>query len=116
MLAFLLTYVSSGNPVKLPDEPNTDGDVEQDEDPVAGHEQHREDHQLQPELGNIPEIQATATFLGVEIVALEVREGDDEEHEYEDQRAGDEQEDGEQPDVAQHRNGDCINYLIESII
>ena len=108
--------MTPGNPVKLPDEPHTDGDVEQDEDPVAGEEKQREDHQLQPELGNIPEIQTTATFLGVEIVTLEVREGDDEEHEYEDQDAGDEQEDGEQPDVTQHRNGDCINYLLKSFI
>ena len=92
--------------MKLPDEPHTDGDVEQDEDPVAREEQQREDHQLQPELGNIPEVQTTATFLSVEIVALEVREGDDEEDEDEDQGSSDQQEDGEQPDVAQHRKRD----------
>ena len=85
---FLLTYVTPGDPVELPDEPDTDGDVEQDEHPVAGQQQQRQDHQLQPELGNIPEVQTTATFLSVEIVALEVREGDDEEDEDEDQGSG----------------------------
>lgn len=114
-MPFLLTYVSPGYPVELPDEPDTDGDVEQDQDPVAGHEQQRQDQQLQPELGNIPEIQTTTTFLGVEIVTLEVREGDDEEHEDEDQGAGDEQEDGEQPDVAQHWNGDNISTILSEM-
>ena len=111
----LLTYVSPGYPVELPDEPDTDGDVEQDQDPVAGHEQQREDQQLQPELGNIPEIQTATTFLGVQIVTLKVREGDDEEHEDEDQGAGDEQEDGEQPDVAQHWNGDNISTILSEM-
>ena len=108
--------MTPGYPVELPDEPDTDGDVEQDEDPVAGEEQQREDHQLQPELGNIPEVQSAATFLGIEIVALQVRQGDDEEHEDEDQGAGDQQEDGEQPDVTQHWNGDYDNGLIEITI
>ena len=87
-MSFLLTYVTPGDPVELPDKPDTHRNVEQDEHPVAGQQQQRQDHQLQPELGNIPEIQTTATFLGVEIVALEVREGDDEEDEDEDQGSG----------------------------
>ena len=68
----ILTNMTPGHPVELPDEPDTDGDVEEHEDPVAGHEEQRQDDQLKPELGDVPEVQTAAAFLSVKIVALQV--------------------------------------------
>ena len=45
----ILTNMTPGHPVELPDEPDTDGDVEEHEDPVAGHEEQRQDDQLKPQ-------------------------------------------------------------------
>ena len=67
-----LTDIAPRHPVELPDEPGADGDVEEDEAPVAGHQQHRQDHQLQPQLRDVPEVQTAAAFLGVQVVALQI--------------------------------------------
>ena len=66
------TDISPGHPVELSDEPGADGDVEENEAPVAGHQQHRQDHQLQPQLRDVPEVQTATAFLGVQVVALQV--------------------------------------------
>ena len=58
--------------MELPNEPHRDRDVEDDEEPVAGQEEEEEDDQLEPEFGNVPEVETTAAFLSIEIVALQV--------------------------------------------
>ena len=66
------TDIAPRHPMEFPDEPGADGDVEEYEAPVAGHQQHRQDHQLQPQLRDVPEVQTAATFLGVQVVALQI--------------------------------------------
>ena len=58
--------------MELPDEPDGDGDVEKDEEPVAGEEEQDWDDQLQPELGDVPEVETATAFLSIEIVTLQV--------------------------------------------
>ena len=58
--------------MELPDEPHGDRDVEEDQEPVAGEEKQDGDDQLEPELGDVPEVETTTAFLSIEIVALQV--------------------------------------------
>ena len=58
--------------MELPDEPDGNGDVEKDEEPVAGDQQQDGDDQLEPELGDVPEVETATAFLSIEIVALKV--------------------------------------------
>ena len=58
--------------MELPDEPNGDRDVEEDQEPVAGEEKQDGDDQLEPELGDVPEVETTTAFLSIEIVTLQV--------------------------------------------
>ena len=58
--------------MELPDEPEADGEVDNDQYPVAGDQHEAQDHQLQPQLGNVPEIESATAFLGIEIIALQI--------------------------------------------
>ena len=58
--------------MKLPDEPDGYRDVEKYKEPVAGHQEQDGDDQLEPELGDVPEVETATAFLSIEIVALEV--------------------------------------------
>jgi len=51
--------------VELPDEPDTDGGVEEDQDPVACQDEDDGDQELKPQLGNVPKVQSSTAFLGI---------------------------------------------------
>ena len=58
--------------MELPDQPATHGDVEDRQGPVAGYDHQEQDQQLQPQLGDVPEVESSTTFLGIQIVTLQV--------------------------------------------
>ena len=58
--------------MELPDKPDGDGDIEEDQEPVAGEQEQDGDDQLEPELRDVPEVETAAAFLSIEIVALKV--------------------------------------------
>jgi hypothetical protein len=49
--------------MKFPDEPNTDWSVHENQNPVACQDEKNWDQQLEPQFGNVPEIQSSTTFL-----------------------------------------------------
>ena len=58
--------------MELPNQPDGDRYVENDEQPVPGEKEEEENDQLEPELRNVPEVETAAAFLCIEIVALEI--------------------------------------------